>query len=35
MSNRMGCISDEMKNLKRYLDNIENRPAFKKAIETV
>ena len=33
MSNRMGCVPDEMPNLKNYVDNITNRPAFKIAIE--
>ena len=33
MSNRMGCIPDEMSNLKKYVENITNRPAFKIAIE--
>ena len=32
MSNRMGCITDEMVNLKKYVENISNRPAFKIAI---
>ena len=34
MSNRLGCVSDEMANIKSYVERIENRPAFKKAIET-
>ena len=29
MSNRMGCVTDEMVNLKNYVVNISNRPAFK------
>ncbi|MFL2698291.1 MAG: glutathione S-transferase family protein [Gammaproteobacteria bacterium] len=33
MSNRLGCVSDEMKNLKAYVDRIQERPAFKTAIE--
>jgi glutathione S-transferase len=33
MSNRMGCVPDEMSNLKKYVENIINRPAFKIAIE--
>ncbi|MEM8917477.1 MAG: glutathione S-transferase family protein [Pseudomonadota bacterium] len=32
MSNRVGCVSDEMRNLKRYIANIEARPAFEQAI---
>ncbi len=32
MANRLGQVSDEMKNLKRYIGNIESRPAFQKAI---
>tara|TARA_A100001037_G_scaffold298768_1_gene323116 strand:+ start:2627 stop:3235 length:609 start_codon:yes stop_codon:yes gene_type:complete len=32
MSNRLGCISDDMVNMKKYLALIEDRPAFKKAI---
>ena len=34
MSNRLGCVSDEMSNIKAYVERLENRPAFKKAIET-
>ncbi len=30
MSNRLGCISDEMPNLKAYVERIAARPAFKK-----
>ncbi len=33
MSNRMGCVPDEMTNLKRYVENISNRESFKVAIE--
>ena len=32
MSNRLGCVSDEMANLKGYVSRIEARPAFQKAI---
>ena len=32
MANRFGTVSDEMKNIKKYISNIESRPAFKKAI---
>lgn len=32
MANRIGSVSEEMTNLKRYVSNIKNRPAFKKAI---
>ncbi len=31
MSNRLGCVTDEMKNLKAYVARIEARPAFQKA----
>jgi glutathione S-transferase len=31
MSNRIGCIPDEMKNLKAYAARLEARPAFQKA----
>jgi len=34
MSNRLGCVSDEMSNIKAYVEKLEKRPAFKKAIET-
>ena len=34
MSNRLGCVSDEMSNIKAYVEKLESRPAFKKAIET-
>ena len=33
MSNRLGCVSDEMVNLKGYVERISERPAFKTAIE--
>ena len=33
MSNRMGCVTDEMKYIKDYVARISARPAFKKAIE--
>ena len=33
MSNRLGCVTDEMTNLKAYVERIQQRPAFKKAIE--
>ena len=33
MSNRLGCVSDEMVNLKGYVERIAERPAFKTAIE--
>jgi glutathione S-transferase len=32
MSNRLGCIPEEMINIKAYVDRISNRPAFAKAI---
>ena len=32
MSNRFGTVSDDMQNIKRYVSNIESRPAFQKAI---
>ena len=32
MSNRLGCVTDEMTNLKRYVSNIESRAAFQKGI---
>jgi glutathione S-transferase len=34
MSNNLGCVSDEMINIKAYVQRISERPAFKKAIET-
>ena len=33
MSNRLGCVPDEMANLKGYVERISERPAFKTAIE--
>jgi len=33
MSNRLGCVTDEMPNLKGYVERIAARPAFKYAIE--
>lgn len=33
MANRNGCVSGEMRNMQRYISNIEARGAFKKAIE--
>ncbi|MFL2843302.1 MAG: glutathione S-transferase family protein [Alphaproteobacteria bacterium] len=33
MSNRMGCVTDEMVNLKGYVNRISERPCFKTAIE--
>ena len=33
MSNRLGCVSDEMVNLKAYVERISERPSFKVAIE--
>ncbi len=33
MSNRLGCVSDEMANLKGYVERISERLAFKTAIE--
>ena len=33
MSNRLGCVSDEMANLKGYVERVSERPAFKTAIE--
>lgn len=32
MSNRVGCVSDEMKNLKSYVERISTRPHFQTAI---
>jgi glutathione S-transferase len=32
MSNRLGCVADDKVNLKRYVANIEGRPAFQTAI---
>ena len=33
MSIRLGCVNEEMKNLKSYVERITERPAFKTAIE--
>ena len=33
MSNRLGCVGDDMPHLKAYVERITNRPAFKTAIE--
>ncbi|MDJ0847283.1 MAG: glutathione S-transferase family protein [Myxococcota bacterium] len=33
MSNRLGCVTDEMPNLREYVKRIEARPAFQKAIQ--
>ena len=32
MSNRLGCVNDEMQNIKAYVDRIQARPAFQTAI---
>lgn len=32
MSNRLGCVSDDMENLKAYVERIAARPAFQTAI---
>ncbi len=32
MSNRLGCVTDEMSNLKSYVERISERPAFQKAM---
>jgi glutathione S-transferase len=34
MSNRLGCVNDEMANIKQYIERVEQRPAFKKAMES-
>lgn len=34
MSNRLGCVNDEMANIKKYIGRIEQRPAFQKAMES-
>ena len=34
MSNRLGCVPDEMTNLKAYVERIAARPAFQKAINS-
>ena len=33
MANRLGCVSEEMVNIKKYVSNIESREAFQKAIK--
>ena len=32
MSNRLGCVSEEMQNIKGYVERIQARPAFQTAI---
>ena len=32
MANRFGAVNEDMENIKRYVSNIESRPAFQKAI---
>ena len=32
MANRLGCVTDDMQNIKDYVARIDSRPAFKKAI---
>ena len=34
MSNRLGCVTDEMTNLKGYVERVAARPAFQKAMAT-
>ncbi|XOV84668.1 MAG: glutathione S-transferase family protein [bacterium] len=34
MSNRLGCVPDEMTNLKNYVERLAQRPAFAKAINS-
>ena len=34
MSNRLGCVPDEMQNLKAYVERVAARPAFQKAMNT-
>ena len=34
MSNRLGCVTDEMTNLKGYVEQVASRPAFQKAMAT-
>lgn len=34
MSNRLGCVPDEMENLKAYVERVAGRPAFQKAMNT-
>lgn len=31
MANRLGCVTDEMSNIKAYIERLSSRPAFKKA----
>tara|TARA_Y100000590_G_C15533918_1_gene944238 strand:- start:195 stop:806 length:612 start_codon:yes stop_codon:yes gene_type:complete len=33
MATRMGCVTDDMQNIKNYVARIEARPAFQKAVE--
>ena len=33
MANKLGAVNDDMENIKRYVADIESRPAFKKAIQ--
>ena len=33
MANKLGCVNDEMTNIKKYVANIESRKAFQKAIK--
>ena len=33
MSNRMGCVTDEMKNIEAYVERLSSRPAFLKMTE--
>jgi glutathione S-transferase len=32
MANRLGCVTDDMQNIKDYVTRINARPAFQKAI---
>ena len=32
MADRLGCVTDDMQNIKDYVTRIDARPAFKKAI---
>ena len=34
MSNKLGCVNDDMTNIKTYIDRLEARPCFNKAINT-
>ncbi|MGE0624871.1 MAG: glutathione S-transferase family protein [Pseudomonadales bacterium] len=34
MSNRLGCVTDDMKNLKAYVERVAARPAFQKAMSS-